>query len=1515
MKIRKKLKIIGLSLSSILFLSMILPSLSRDKFQEVEAANRLQGIQKIVTNLSEKNKYTILEIVPDESYASIGYYISGYEAELDEKIIASTLKYEVTETELSAAVSGYEARKNIALTAYTSLKDSVVQYNEAYLYEEDIHFSEDVSDWNVIIAPEGKTFKDVRVGRYISIGADSTIKGNYTFDEETSIYTYTPGMGTYEWEDNVAIGTAQIVEFKSLYYNTTVTSNDWFAKRVLEIGAAIGTESSGPVQSHNIEVITVTPTELEERLNSSSTDAIALKDIDMVYLSNSSCLTLPSTGISYTSYDARISYGEPVNDIAWETAYNIFDYAVNLNLPVIVDDSIIPSPALDTTVSVISANNNVVRLAYLLKNYTETYTGAGGVGFNYTFENYKDANNASYVIPSVLPGENVAAGQETRQEADTKIGSVLAQSYANYVKYETKVSAMKSLVYANVYVNKSGKNLVHSTFSSDIETISVNSVSSNKVYGIAKVVDEIYTENFHYHVQSKDFTTDYVDSTTNPSVKVSQATLVKYILNFQSRRIELYKDKIKVLDIEPTKYSKLTEATVRNWISGTIESSKIKEIEIVQTTSTEFIGKIEDLNKEYDLIYIGSCIGSNSLAGSIVQTSAGVANYNDQALDGKIYTHVGDTVDITKRAGGLLKDEYSTNKLENNRITTRYAGNDITKDKVAALTEFVRAGYPVVISSTFYTDNTINKERVDENSYMYEFMSTCVNSKNVLKEVNGLITGLPSYINMPKLNLSMIAQPDEYAITEVNNSISTVNYLQPLGDRNVLIYSFEVTNTLEGNSAANDYKVQLYVDINADGQFDTNEELDSLEVMNSITMATVPHNQLKQNTRYTVSRELPDDYVGIIPWQLKITMLEKDSTNKVVETSVRTTAEGYTAVKAKEKIKVRVLQIASLQMTYQDGRNTYYTGLALPHVSVLDDPNITEDNIVTSQLRATKFDGLFSDLETHMGFDIDVDIISVKGYVKRYENYVTNFVTTNLNKYIEEYKKNNSNATEATANTEGRKLAEAAAVEDFYKTFYKDYDMIIMGFEDCYQDIANAGSVEAIDMFIKSGRSVLFAHDTTSYFNVNREVYANSSGTAFSSTDPWYHWGYYLNQYIRSDVGMDRYGITEDSLSILKNGVDLKSTDLTWSNYIATATSLDKEIPYHAGTKNSTAHEVHGFSDGLIDDYPNMETKTNSETYVFGSAGKSTSSQSITQVNQGQITTYPYDINIDATESLRTDVSGNLKMMNLPTMPIATTHAQYYQLDMNIDKDNDNKSDMVVWYCLSGNRNSSFPNDVRNNYYIYSVGNVTYTGMGHYQNSTSANGLSDAEAKLFVNTIVASFNSGKKDPGINIISDNTNKNSSLSYVYRTHDRDNDIVEDGDVVLNYYATDMNIVNGTKEILIKYYYEIPQALYDANVDITTKAADGSTIYLRTLPGTGQSEVIASNGVIYQITLSSAFVNQKMMNDGDNDTANTIPFKVYIGAQTRINSSQNANEYTYTSQVLDYVTFRERNLFNLE
>ena len=51
------------------------------------------------------------------------------------------------------------------------------------------------------------------------------------------------------------------------------------------------------------------------------------------------------------------------------------------------------------------------------------------------------------------------------------------------------------------------------------------------------------------------------------------------------------------------------------------------------------------------------------------------------------------------------------------------------------------------------------------------------------------------------------------------------------------------------------------------------------------------------------------------------------------------------------------------------------------------------------------------------------------------------------------------------------------------------------------------------------------------------------------------------------------------------------------------------------------------------------------------------------KVNSGQITTYPFKI--------------------ADEINIATTHKQYYQLDMNQDADGDGESDIVVWYTLS----------------------------------------------------------------------------------------------------------------------------------------------------------------------------------------------------------------------------------------
>ena len=55
-----------------------------------------------------------------------------------------------------------------------------------------------------------------------------------------------------------------------------------------------------------------------------------------------------------------------------------------------------------------------------------------------------------------------------------------------------------------------------------------------------------------------------------------------------------------VLDLEPCNDFKLKEADVRNMVNGYTGAVKI-----VRMTTAEFNGKIEDLNKEYDMIYMG----------------------------------------------------------------------------------------------------------------------------------------------------------------------------------------------------------------------------------------------------------------------------------------------------------------------------------------------------------------------------------------------------------------------------------------------------------------------------------------------------------------------------------------------------------------------------------------------------------------------------------------------------------------------------------------------------------------------------------------------------------------------------------------------------------------------------------------------------------------------------------------------------------------------------------------------
>lgn len=130
-----------------------------------------------------------------------------------------------------------------------------------------------------------------------------------------------------------------------------------------------------------------------------------------------------------------------------------------------------------------------------------------------------------------------------------------------------------------------------------------------------------------------------------------------------------------------------------------------------------------------------------------------------------------------------------------------------------------------------------------------------------------------------------------------------------------------------------------------------------------------------------------------------------------------------------------------------------------------------------------------------------------------------------------------------------------------------------------------------------------------------------------------------------------------------------------------------------------------------------------------------------TKTNTGQITEYPFKID--------------------ETLKIASTHGQWYQLDME-------DPEVTVWYCLSDNENGNpwcerkdtdsngdgtgatygtSPNDAANNYYIYSKGNVFYSGVGH----STVDG--DMEAKLFINTMIAAYRTTYEPPMVEILNE------------------------------------------------------------------------------------------------------------------------------------------------------------------
>lgn len=1086
---------------------------------------------------------------------------------------------------------------------------------------------------------------------YINLNPDNSQSetremGYFNIKEGSQVYNFAgEGCGEYEIQkkDNGVLD--HPVNVTRIYTKGGFTNNELFRNGVFN------QDASGKSDNMSFNVQTVTPAEM---------DHINWSNVDLLYISGG-------------DGSGSASYGNG-NDIKGKT---IFDVAKRVHesgfmMPVIVDYSLVKDNVDQP--SNFGNCTNIQRLAALLccSNYDELaidkidpnlYENSWCVNWNNNgvkikFDTRVDSNHPNGYVNGniyVIPG-NIYK-QPTNDDKGHGAAFLLQDFNASFL-------------------DCTGKNKTETDF-----------VNQAKNQGFGEIAEYINSENKIRDTENKAGNKyELFDK------KISKAIIISYIVSYADKRQEVQeKTSLNVLDIEPGAVSDkstnaITYDMIKKWVGAGNCPSK-ENVTITRVTSSEFIGRIEDLNN-YDMIYMGLVCDNNN------KDENGNTVYNDSDMNGLIYTNVGDVAVVDPSNyknghAGLLENDYTHNGIERTALdktltplsdgnekytqainTYRYSGNDLTEKKKEQLENYVKAGYPLVLGKGIINERKVNDEYIDNCSVIYEFFNEVMNKENVFNVniENNVSAGFVNSLAVEKPRI-VLKQMDKVKLNDTEfNEVKD----------NKLIFEFTVNN--DGGVDPNaQFELSLLLDINSDGKFsETQEKIAAND------MKLYRDGQLVEPTRaddqsydyyiqagtmnYKLEYELPNGYVGVIPWKLKASQ----ATNEFRYDS----KSGYFYRKnTVEKEKIKILQI--------DTERT----------KVVDNKTVSTSTFNMADNKT--FKDLLSKVDD---FDVNIDHVYANEYANKY--------------------------------TDG---------------YLNHYDMLVLGFGDVYSITNTNGCVDGIRNYIKSGKPVLFTHDTTSFSNAS--VGRND-------------WGYDFNKIIRDVVGMDRYGILSneglqsgatltqnDSTSVLVNGSN-KTIGTLFTEAKDYVKKNHTDIAYKPKSNKSViVRQNQGFTYLNLSKYQSADTKYNNYYCYKGFKSYSYETTSAVQVNQGQITSYPFKIP--------------------ETLDVAKTHRQYYQLDLNQDSDNDGESDIVVWYTLSDDSKynrwtyhpyNASPKDVRNNYYIYTMGNVTYSGVGHStveptikdEDKEEDIAKKECEMKLYINTLIAAYSAGTHAPSVSV---------------------------------------------------------------------------------------------------------------------------------------------------------------------
>ncbi len=312
-----------------------------------------------------------------------------------------------------------------------------------------------------------------------------------------------------------------------------------------------------------------------------------------------------------------------------------------------------------------------------------------------------------------------------------------------------------------------------------------------------------------------------------------------------------------VLNIQPTADFTVSEAKIRALLDG-------YNLRIVNMTSVQFNGSLEDINTHYDLIYMGN-------GNSRFNLDSGITSFNDISLNKYSYFSTGD-------------------EIKTSAATKRYTGNDITDQKKKELESFIVAGYPIILENSLYQLTDV----VKANTKLYTFIN---NAKGhaVINLLNLADTGTDADASKKLLfyaRLKRALNINRPMIRLINPTISggaPVDYVYVDAATGLLVIQFALLP--KGIIPSNDtYNAYLYLDKNGDGEFTSAEKLTAVSSNHQSWLGIRESKFIKYAYSYHMN-----NLNGVYCWKI---IVEKENTE------IRSEVTGYVANTKKQDINI-----------------------------------------------------------------------------------------------------------------------------------------------------------------------------------------------------------------------------------------------------------------------------------------------------------------------------------------------------------------------------------------------------------------------------------------------------------------------------------------------------------------------------------------------------------------------------------------------------------------------------------